>query len=152
MFESRSPLSARRRAVPVVIGLAMTLLACPWPAFAQHRASVARDLADDIKFKGGSTVNVIYDGPQSEVDRLASTYHVKVTKRLDSGAVFSGTASQFGAMSGDLQVSSLHEDNVVKGAVAEVTTQATGAEPTVVGQKWQALQRRYRPQHHGRRY
>src|ERR1700683_2030086 len=135
MCESRSPLTAYRRSAAVVIGLAMTLLASSLPAFAQHRAALAKDLADDIKYRGTSTVNVLYDGPQSEVDRLAKTYHVKVVKRLDSGAVFSGSASQFGTMSGDVQVTSLHEDNVVKGAaaVAEVTTQATGASQLWVG-------------------
>src|SRR5579864_863059 len=99
MSESRSPLPVHCRGAVVVIGLAMTVLASPLSAFAQHRATLARDLADDIKYKGASTVKVIYDGPQSEVDRLAATYRVTVVKRLDSGAVFSGAASQFGATS-----------------------------------------------------
>jgi hypothetical protein len=118
MSESRSPLPVHRRGAVVVIGLAMTVLASPLTAFAQHRATLAKDLGDDIKYKGASTVNVIYDGPQSEVDRLANAYHVTVVKRLDSGAVFSGPANQFAAMSSDAQVASLHEDDVVKGAAA----------------------------------
>src|SRR5690348_8248092 len=128
MFESRSPLSVRRRCTTLVIGAAMTILALPVPALAQHQAKVAKNLAEDIKFRGAYVVNVIYDGPQSEVDRLAATYHVNVTKRLSSGAVFTGVASAFGAMVADGNVASLHEDDVVKGAsVAEVTTAATGA-------------------------
>jgi len=127
MFDRRVFSSSRLPFAAGVIGTLVTILACPSPALAQHRARLSKDLADDIRYNGGSLVQVIVDLPQAEVDRVAAANHLQVVRRLDSGAALVGTARQVGAMANDPMVAAISEDNIVKGAAIEVTTAATGA-------------------------
>ena len=76
-----------------VIGLIAAVLASPRPASAQHRAQLDGRLAEEIARNSGRTFNVIVDGPQSEMDRVARAYGLRIVKRLDSGALLSGTPS-----------------------------------------------------------
>ena len=73
------------------IGLVAGILAAPLPATAQHRAKLSRGLEHQIA-AGAARLDVVYEGPQAEVNRLAATYRVRVEKRLGSGAVLSGSA------------------------------------------------------------
>src|ERR1700733_11972194 len=138
MCERRSPRMARRVLVPTVIGFAMTILALPVPALAQHRARLATDLAQDIKQSG--SIHVLLEGSQSEVDRIVQTYHLRVIKRISSGAVLEGTGHQFDLVANDAGVTTLQEDNKVKGTAlvgtgpaGAITPEATGADQLWAG-------------------
>ncbi len=115
----------RLRIAPAfVIGLAAVIFA-PTPAFAQG-AHLSRGLEDRLADPSTTSVNVIVQGPQAEIDRIASTYGVRVLKRMDMGAVVSGNPDQVRAVAGDSNVGSLTGDDVVVSTMA-VTTQSTGA-------------------------
>ncbi|HEX7778544.1 MAG TPA: S8 family peptidase, partial [Vicinamibacterales bacterium] len=77
-------------------------------------------------------MDVLYEGPQAEVDRLAAAYRVRVMKRLPSGAVFSGSSYDISALSMDQHVGALSQDDRVLGMTA-VTSQSTGS-----SQLWKA--------------
>jgi serine protease AprX len=124
MMWSTDRLSARRIAGIAVIGLAATLLLGVTPAAAQHRARLSRSLADQIAT--GGNVRVVVQAPQAEVDRLAKTYGVRVTRRLGLGAVLVGNSSQVSRLASDSNVGALSADDVVVSTMA-VTTQSTGA-------------------------
>src|SRR5262249_43615942 len=70
----RLPSSTRRVSAAFVIGLIAAIFAQPAPALAQHRARLSRGLTRQIQLSPDATVSVIAEGPQSEIDRLASTY------------------------------------------------------------------------------
>src|SRR5262249_7640823 len=74
----------------------------------------------------GGTLTVLVQGPQSEVDRLAKTYGLTVTRRLKSGGDLTGPASKGNPLAGDTNVGSLREDGQGFGMMA-VTTQSPGA-------------------------
>src|SRR5215471_3716362 len=122
----RLPSATRRVPVACVIGLIAAIFAFPAPASAQHRARLSRGLVNQIQQSPDATVSVIAEGPQSEIDRLASTYGLQVVARFDSGARLTGTAAQIDRAAGDPALASLTEDERVIGTMA-VTTQATGA-------------------------
>jgi hypothetical protein len=107
-----------------VIGLIASLFA-PQPAFAQYRARISESLAPLIAAHAAE-MRVLVQGPQAEIDRLAATYRVVVEKRLEMGAVLSGTGAAFDSMANDPNVAALSADDVVVSTMA-VTTQATGA-------------------------
>ena len=122
----RLPSTARRVQAACVIGLIATIFALPSSASAQHRARLSRDLTRQIQQNPDATVNVIAEGPQSEIDRIARQYGLQVVSRLDSGARLSGTAAQIDQAAGDGALTALAEDARVTGTMA-VTTQSTGA-------------------------
>src|SRR5262245_45803805 len=122
----------RRAGLITFIGLAAAILAAPLPASAQHRAKLSRGLTQQLATESAADVNVLYEGPQAEVDRLAGTYGVRVLKRLASGAVLGGSGRQINALSADVNVAGLSQDDVVVGMTA-VTAQSTGA-----SQLWKA--------------
>ena len=126
MTPVRLPSTARRVQAACVIGLITTIFALPSSASAQHRARLSRDLTRQIQQNPDATVNVIAEGPQSEIDRIASKYGLRVVSRLDSGARLAGTAAQIDQAAGDGALTSLAEDARVTGTMA-VTTQSTGA-------------------------
>jgi hypothetical protein len=103
----------------------MTLAAIAYPlvASAQHRARVSRGL--QAVLATGGDAQVIYEGPQAEVDRLAASYGLRVTKRLQSGAVFSGHHTAIEALAQDRVVVYLSEDERVLG-MNKITTQSNG--------------------------
>ncbi len=103
----------------------LALLACPQGAMAQG-ARVSRGLAKTLAAGGGAEVRVIYEGPQSEVDRLASAYGLAVVKRLSGGAVLGGQGLAVEALARDGRVGSLSEDARVFGLNAD-PAQSTGA-------------------------
>ena len=49
-----------------------------------------RGLEKKLAEGGGADTRVIYEGPQSEVDRLAASYGLQVVQRLAGGAVLAG--------------------------------------------------------------
>ena len=124
MTLSNELLRRRRIAPAFVIGLAALIFA-PTLAFAQG-AHLSRGLTDRLADPSTTSLNVIVQGPQAEIDRIASTYGVRVLKRMDMGAVVSGNPSQVRAVAGDSKVGSLTGDDVVVSTMA-VTTQSTGA-------------------------
>jgi hypothetical protein len=97
----RLPSAARRVQAACVIGLFATIFALPSSASAQHRARLSRDLTRQIQQNPDATVDVIAEGPQSEIDRIARQYGLRVVSRLDSGARLSGTAAQIDQAAGD---------------------------------------------------
>ncbi|MEO8484337.1 MAG: S8 family peptidase, partial [Acidobacteriota bacterium] len=108
-----------------LIGLGVAVLLVAQPASAQYRARLSRGLESRIA-DGASSVTVVVTAPQAEVERLASTYGLRVSKRLDQGAVLSGSSTQINRAAGDSNVGALAEDDLVISTMA-VTTQSTGA-------------------------
>src|SRR5262245_56945664 len=123
LFRLGSSLS--RNVLLAVIGIFVASLSFPTPANAQHRARMSKGLSNLVS-AGAADGNVIYEGPQAEVDRLAATYGLAVRKRLPGGAVLAGSATRLERLSRDGQVAYLSEDAVVTGMMA-VATQSTGA-------------------------
>ena len=113
-----------RALATLFIGIA-ALSFSPRVAEAQHRAKLSKALAEQLT-AGSTSLNVVFQGPQAEVDRVAKTYGVLVTKRLDMGAVLTGSGAQFDALAADDNVTSLTEDGQVTSTMA-ITTQSTGA-------------------------
>jgi serine protease AprX len=124
MTESQPPSNLLRTGVSLLIGL--SLLICTAPAHADGRAKLSRTLEDRLSDPSVSSLNVIVQGPQSEIDRLASQYGIRVIKRLEMGAVVTGSPSEVKALAGDANVGRLAADDVVVSTMA-VSTQATGA-------------------------
>ncbi len=120
----RPPTTCRR--LLVLIGLIAIFTVVPREAFAQHRASLSRGLDAQIAAGGSDTLRVFLPGPQAEVDRVAGQYGLQVLKRLEMGAVLTGTASQVDLVANDAAVSALVADEVVVGTMG-VSTQSTGA-------------------------
>src|ERR1051326_5325870 len=89
-----SSTTTRRGRLIGVIGLIAAVLASPLSAWPQHRAQLDPHLADAIARDGSRTFSVIVDGPQSEMDRVARAYGLHIVKRLDSGALLTGTGAQ----------------------------------------------------------
>src|SRR5262245_21627983 len=109
-----------------VASLVVAILACPVVAEAQaHRARIAQTLASKLATKAGSA-EALVQAPQSEIDRLAKTYGVRIVKRLALGALLSGSTKQLDAVAGDRNVTALAADDVVTSTMA-VTPTATGA-------------------------
>ena len=106
----------------IVVGLAASAL----PADAQSQRKLSRGLEKRLA-ETSDAVRVLYEGPQSEVDRLAAAYGLQVTKRMSAGAVFSGRPAQIRALSQDGNVYDLSEDAIVHGT-SDVTAQTTGAD------------------------
>ncbi|MEO8070353.1 MAG: hypothetical protein ABI652_03055, partial [Acidobacteriota bacterium] len=117
--------------LPVVIGVITSILCVPLAADAQHRARIGRRLDSQIATSTGP-LTVVVQAPQSEVDRLVRTYGVQIAKRLDMGAVLSGTSAQLNGVASDANVAALAADAVVESTMA-VATQSTGA-----SQLWKA--------------
>ena len=81
---------------------------------------------DRLAAPSTTPVNVVVQGPPAEIDRIAATYGVRVVKRMDMGAVVSGSPAEVRAVAGDSNVGSLTGDDVVVSTMA-VSTQSTGA-------------------------
>ena len=117
------------RVVPVVIVGLGALVVSASPAFAQG-ARLSRGLQDRLADPATRAVNVIVQGPQAEIDRIAATYGVRVLKRLEMGAVVAASPAQVRAVAGDANVGSLTGDDVV------VSTMATSPESTGADLLW----------------
>ena len=117
LFRLGSVLSSRRVLLPV-IGMFVAGLSVPAPADAQHRARMSTGV-EKLVSAGAADGNVIYEGPQAEVDRLATTYGLTVRKRLPGGAVLAGSATRIDRLSRDGQVAYLSEDAKVTGQIVE---------------------------------
>jgi serine protease AprX len=77
------------------------------PALAQHRARLSADLADHLA-AGSPSIEVIVDGDQATVDRLARQYNVVVKRRLSKGGgVLQVNAGQLAALQSDPTVEHL---------------------------------------------
>src|SRR5262245_54712430 len=125
--------SATRSRFGLAVGIGLTVALLTWPVSAwaqgdgfQHRAKVSQGLDEKLAAGGGGDTRVIYEGPQSEVDRLAGAYGLSVLKRLTSGAVLSGTNLAIEALALDHGVSTLSEDAKVFGMSVD-PAQTTGA-------------------------
>lgn len=81
------------RVVPVVIVGLGALVVSASPASAQG-ARLSRGLQDRLADPATRAVNVIVQGPQAEIDRIAATYGVRVLKRLEMGAVVAASPAQ----------------------------------------------------------
>jgi subtilisin family serine protease len=121
----------RRSGPIIVIGLASLIFAAT-PAFARQ-ARLSRALQEQLADPSVTSVNVILQGPQAEIDRIASSYGVRVVKRMDMGAVIAGSAAQVRAVAGDRNVGSLTGDDVV------VSTMAISAESTGSSLLWKGV-------------
>ena len=134
MADFRSSTFCRWIGLTGFIGLFAAVIATPLPVFAQqpHRARLSKDLVRDLQSDEPHKLSVIVDGPQSEVDRLVSTYGLTVQTRLASGAVLQGTAAQFNRAAGDSMVLSLAKNDPVTG-FSDLT-----ADPTGASQLWRA--------------
>src|SRR5437899_1933496 len=106
MSATNATLARRMRQVGTLALLVAGVLAVAVPAAAQRRARLASDLARDLAQNTTAVLPILVQAPQSEVDRLALTYRLTVTKRIKSGAVLSGTAAQVKLLALDRNVSS----------------------------------------------
>src|SRR6185503_4176209 len=114
--------SFRRLVIGFVTGLAIAT-----PAFAQdERPVLSKQLVEFVNQGGNGTADVIFEGPQSEVDRLASAYGLSIAKRLPGGAVFTGNPGQIELLGRDRNVGRISEDAKVIGLMA-LPSQTTGA-------------------------
>jgi hypothetical protein len=100
------------------------LLAVPGVATGQNRAELSRGLANQLQ-AGAERIEVIYEGPQAEVERLAAAYGVRIRKRIPGGAVLSGNSQQLDALANDAGVRSLTQDEMVMGM--SLAAHSTGA-------------------------
>ena len=126
-------LSSPRLTGSVIGALAASLLfAAPVLAQDTDHVRLSRSLAKWVASGSAEPANVIYEGPQFEVDRVSSEYGLGLVKRLPGGAVLSGNALQVDRLSRDPRGGTLAADERVFGQMA-VTTQTTGA-----SQLWQA--------------
>src|SRR5262245_41000050 len=101
------------------------------PAFAQHRARLSADLANDLAAQSAS-IDVIVHGDAAAVGTLASRYNLTVKKSLKNGAVLTVNAGQLDALQRDETVDHLSGD-VRLHAEADVTAQAIGADQVWAG-------------------
>jgi subtilisin family serine protease len=124
MTPQRRPLAFVR--LLVFIGLASILFSFPQHVFAQHRAEVSRGLDEQIASGAPGLFRVLVGGPQAEMTRLSDEYGLEVIKRLEMGALLSGTSAQFERVANDPAVSALVADDVVVGTMG-VASQSTGA-------------------------
>ena len=95
-------------------------------ADAQTTSRLSGTLATFVSEGASGTLRVVMQGPQSEVDRLAAAYGLRIVKRLELGAVVEGTSQQYEALAGDPNAPVLTTDDVVVSTMA-VSTQSTGA-------------------------
>jgi subtilisin family serine protease len=117
----------------LVIGFIATSLLAATPALAQEPISLSRGLRDFVARSQSGTKPVIVEGPQAEINRLASDYGLTIQKRLPSGAVFTASAGQIEMLGRDRMNAHVSEDSQVIGLMA-VTAQTTGA-----SQMWKGL-------------
>src|SRR5690606_36949758 len=97
----------------------------PGSAEAQHRARLAGSLERQIA-RSASSIDVIVQAPQEEVDRIARSYGLTVKRRLQMGAVLTGHSVQVDSAANDPNVAALAADEVVYSTMA-VTTVTTGS-------------------------
>src|SRR5213080_1543692 len=64
-----------------------------------HRARMSADLQDHLNV-GSQTIEVIVDGDAASIDALAARYNLRVSKRIESGAVLTVNAGQLAALRG----------------------------------------------------
>jgi subtilisin family serine protease len=119
-------LASRRVQLTSLIGVMAALLTVPALAEAQRHTRLSKGVSDHIASQSRGDLNVLYTGPQAEVDRLAASYWVEVVRRLEMGAVLAGNGSELQALASDGSVASLYEDAVVFGTMA-TSARTTGA-------------------------
>jgi len=124
LYPVASSFSPRTVLLPV-IGIFVVGLTFPSSADAQQQTKMSKGLRSLVS-AGTTGGDVIYEGPQAEVERLAATYGLTVKKKMPTGAVLSGSASRIESLSRDGQVGYLTEDVRVTGMMA-VATRSTGA-------------------------
>ncbi len=123
-------LTSRSARLLGLIGLTAAWLLVPTPADAQRRARMSQPVAEHVAELRSESLNVLYEGPQAEVDRLAQTYGVDIVRRLEMGAVLSGSGHELMSLSTDRGVRALHEDGLV------FSTMATAARSTGASDLW----------------
>ncbi len=87
---------------------------------------MSKAVAEHVAAQRAEGLEVLYEGPQAEVDRLAQTYGLDIVTRLDMGAVLSGSGPELMSLSTDRGVRSLSENGVVFSTMA-TTARTTGA-------------------------
>ena len=115
-----------RRAFTALLGAAL-FFALAAPAAAQHRARLSKDLATELAAPTRAALQVIVDGDNARVQRLAARFGLRVKKVLDAGAVLEGSANQLDAAAGDPELARMSLDAEVRGQMA-VTREAIGAD------------------------
>ncbi|MCR4376459.1 MAG: S8 family serine peptidase, partial [Acidobacteria bacterium] len=122
------------RAWGALLGLALVAgLVVPSAAAGEHRARMSGELTRKVAAKDAQLLQVILTAPQAEIDRLAGKFKLNVSRRLASGAVFTGTGAQIDALAGDANVKVLVENRKLY-STSDVSTQSTGADQVWAGE------------------
>ena len=90
-----------------------------------HRARMSADLQDHLNV-GSQTIEVIVDGDAASIDALAARYNLRVSKRIESGAVLTVNAGQLAAIQQDEAVDHLSGNVRIQSSDA-VTAESIGA-------------------------
>ncbi|PYQ84272.1 MAG: hypothetical protein DMG02_31840 [Acidobacteria bacterium] len=96
-----------------------------------HRARMSADLQDHLNV-GSQTIEVIVDGDAASIDALAARYNLRVSKRIESGAVLTVNAGQLAAIQQDEAVDHLSGNVRIQSSDA-VTAESIGADQVWAG-------------------
>ena len=91
-----------------------------------RRARLSEDLAQKLDAGDARATSVILTGSQAKVDALAARHGLRVTRRLNGGAVVDVPAGALTPLSQDGEVDQLASNAVVRSTM-EVTNEAIGA-------------------------
>ena len=105
---------------------AVLVMALAAPGAAQHRARLAKDVADQLATPSRVSMKVIVESTMTTQD-LAARHGLRVKKQLEGGVVLEGTPAQFDALANDADVAQISGDNEVK-ADASLLAQEVGAD------------------------
>jgi serine protease AprX len=105
----------------------LLIAASPAAAAGAHRARLSADLADHLA-TGSQTIRVIVEGTRAEVDALAQRYALRITKYLQSGAVFVVNAGQLAAMQQDDSQDHLSGDIRIQSSIDAAGVESVGAD------------------------
>jgi serine protease AprX len=97
-----------------------------------NRARLSHDLVARLRSGDTSDTSVIVTGSQARVDRLAARHGLRVSKRLESGAVLDVPAGKLAAVANDADVDQLSSNQQMRSQMA-VTNQTIGADLVQAG-------------------
>src|SRR5262245_33198937 len=109
--------------------LGAIVLATTASADAQTRrhARMSRDLEQRLQAGDSDATSVLSSGTQARIARIAARHGLRISKRLDTGAVLEVPAGMLGAVASDSEVDHLSSNHLVEAHMA-VANQTIGAD------------------------
>src|SRR5687767_15020715 len=118
------PLATTRRLVAVAS--LMAIVAANDAAAQGRHARLSEDLAQKLAAGDSRATSVILSGSQTKVDELAARHGLRVTRRVNGGAVVDVPAGALAGLAQDGEVDQLSSNSVVRSMMA-VTNESIGA-------------------------